>query len=147
MVIVEAGTDWLHLAIFPVDFKEAGDIIDDELYKALVQNLPTGCRLTAIFDVRLAFHIPVSCIHSQCVSFRSRAIREPCSTYLTLCVHLSLGLDRGYLIDVWGHGIALCPWSTSEYEACVEEGEGERYGAKRRCCEWPYTPRVILWEC
>ncbi|KAJ3538378.1 hypothetical protein NMY22_g5188 [Coprinellus aureogranulatus] len=36
--------------IFPVDYKEAGDIIDDELYKALVDRLPAGCRLTAIFD-------------------------------------------------------------------------------------------------
>lgn len=45
------NTDGIRAAIFPVDFKEAGDIIDDELYQALVQNLPTGCRLTAIFDV------------------------------------------------------------------------------------------------
>ncbi|KAF9531516.1 caspase domain-containing protein [Crepidotus variabilis] len=36
--------------IFPVDFDKAGDIIDDELYKSLVQSLPAGCRLTAIFD-------------------------------------------------------------------------------------------------
>ncbi|TEB26689.1 hypothetical protein FA13DRAFT_1737120 [Coprinellus micaceus] len=36
--------------IFPMDFDQAGDIIDDELYQALVQNLPPGCRLTAIFD-------------------------------------------------------------------------------------------------
>ncbi|KAF6753451.1 metacaspase-1 [Ephemerocybe angulata] len=36
--------------IYPVDFEKAGDIIDDELYQALVQPLPPGCRLTAIFD-------------------------------------------------------------------------------------------------
>jgi hypothetical protein len=37
-----------------MDFDQAGDIIDDELYQALVQNLPPGCRLTAIFDVRFS---------------------------------------------------------------------------------------------
>ena len=34
------------LAIYPVDHAKAGDIIDDELYKALVAPLPPGCRLT-----------------------------------------------------------------------------------------------------
>ena len=32
--------------IFPVDHEQAGDIIDDQLYKALVEPLPPGCRLT-----------------------------------------------------------------------------------------------------
>ncbi|KAF5332592.1 hypothetical protein D9611_005446 [Ephemerocybe angulata] len=36
--------------IFPVDHAQAGDIIDDDLNEALVQPLPAGCRLTAIFD-------------------------------------------------------------------------------------------------
>ncbi|TFK35001.1 caspase domain-containing protein [Crucibulum laeve] len=36
--------------IFPVDYKRAGDIIDDELYIQLVQPLAAGCRLTAVFD-------------------------------------------------------------------------------------------------
>ncbi|KIM37708.1 hypothetical protein M413DRAFT_448236 [Hebeloma cylindrosporum] len=42
--------DGMDEVIFPVDFKEAGDIIDDELHEALVSPLPPGCRLTAIFD-------------------------------------------------------------------------------------------------
>jgi len=36
--------------IFPVDFEQAGDIVDNELHDALVPPLPAGCRLTAIFD-------------------------------------------------------------------------------------------------
>jgi len=36
--------------IFPVDFHNSSDIIDDELHQALVQPLPAGCRLTALFD-------------------------------------------------------------------------------------------------
>ncbi|PPR00695.1 hypothetical protein CVT24_000983 [Panaeolus cyanescens] len=36
--------------IFPMDFKEAGDIVDDELFKTLVEPLPPGVRLTAVFD-------------------------------------------------------------------------------------------------
>ncbi|PPQ75248.1 hypothetical protein CVT26_014813 [Gymnopilus dilepis] len=36
--------------IFPVDFKQAGDIIDDDLHDTLVKPLPPGCRLTAVFD-------------------------------------------------------------------------------------------------
>ncbi|KAF9042934.1 peptidase C14, caspase domain-containing protein [Panaeolus papilionaceus] len=36
--------------IFPMDFKEAGDIIDDDLFKTLVEPLPPGARLTAVFD-------------------------------------------------------------------------------------------------
>ncbi|KAF8148074.1 caspase domain-containing protein [Crassisporium funariophilum] len=42
--------DGLDEVIFPVDFKAAGDIIDDDLHKALVDPLPSGCRLTAVFD-------------------------------------------------------------------------------------------------
>jgi len=36
--------------IFPADFKKAGAIIDDEIYKILVQGLPAGCHLFAIMD-------------------------------------------------------------------------------------------------
>jgi len=36
--------------ILPVDFKSAGQIVDDEMNAILVQQLPTGARLTAIFD-------------------------------------------------------------------------------------------------
>ncbi|ORY32109.1 metacaspase [Naematelia encephala] len=37
-------------AICPVDFDEAGLIIDDEIHEICVKPLPPGCRLTAIFD-------------------------------------------------------------------------------------------------
>ncbi|OAX42166.1 hypothetical protein K503DRAFT_394422 [Rhizopogon vinicolor AM-OR11-026] len=36
--------------IYPVDYKRAGMIIDDEMHYILVKSLPVGCRLTAVFD-------------------------------------------------------------------------------------------------
>ncbi|KAJ3519020.1 hypothetical protein NM688_g9362 [Phlebia brevispora] len=36
--------------IFPVDYKKTGVITDDEMHKLMVKPLPTGCRLTALFD-------------------------------------------------------------------------------------------------
>lgn len=36
--------------IYPVDFKQAGQIVDDEMHHIMVRSLPQGCRLTAIFD-------------------------------------------------------------------------------------------------
>ncbi|KAL7418679.1 Ca(2+)-dependent cysteine protease [Cryptotrichosporon argae] len=36
--------------IYPVDFKQAGHIVDDDLHNLMVRPLPPGCRLTAIFD-------------------------------------------------------------------------------------------------
>jgi len=36
--------------IFPIDYSQAGAIVDDELHHNLVKPLPQGCRLTAIFD-------------------------------------------------------------------------------------------------
>ncbi|KAM5543969.1 hypothetical protein V8D89_002586 [Ganoderma adspersum] len=36
--------------IFPLDFKRSGYIVDDLLNTILVQKLPSGCRLTALFD-------------------------------------------------------------------------------------------------
>jgi len=36
--------------IYPVDFKQAGMIVDDEMHHIMVRPLPPGCRLTAIFD-------------------------------------------------------------------------------------------------
>ncbi|KAH6916789.1 metacaspase [Coprinopsis sp. MPI-PUGE-AT-0042] len=37
-------------AICPVDYEEAGVIVDDQLHDLLVKPLPVGCRLTVIFD-------------------------------------------------------------------------------------------------
>ncbi|KAH9923816.1 peptidase C14, caspase domain-containing protein [Fomitopsis serialis] len=42
--------DGLDEVIFPVDYKHAGFIVDDEMHRIMVKNLPNGCRLTAIFD-------------------------------------------------------------------------------------------------
>lgn len=42
--------DGMDETIFPLDHAQAGDIIDDDLFKALVAPLPSGCRLTALFD-------------------------------------------------------------------------------------------------
>ncbi|KAI6249470.1 Metacaspase-1 [Erysiphe necator] len=36
--------------IYPVDFKQAGHIVDDQIHQILVKPLPAGARLTAIFD-------------------------------------------------------------------------------------------------
>jgi len=36
--------------IYPVDFKQAGHIVDDMIHDIVVKPLPPGCRLTAIFD-------------------------------------------------------------------------------------------------
>ncbi|KZT06714.1 uncharacterized protein LAESUDRAFT_725805 [Laetiporus sulphureus 93-53] len=42
--------DGLDEVIFPVDYKWKGHIVDDELHKIMVKQLPKGCRLTALFD-------------------------------------------------------------------------------------------------
>ncbi|KAM6497673.1 Caspase domain containing protein [Amanita muscaria] len=42
--------DGLDEVIFPLDFKQKGDIVDNDLNQILVQPLPPGCRLTGIFD-------------------------------------------------------------------------------------------------
>lgn len=36
--------------IYPVDFRTAGHIVDDEMHRIMVKSLPPGVRLTAIFD-------------------------------------------------------------------------------------------------
>ncbi|KAJ7086785.1 caspase domain-containing protein [Mycena belliarum] len=36
--------------IYPVDYKRAGHIVDDEMHSIMVKSLPNGCRLTAVFD-------------------------------------------------------------------------------------------------
>ncbi|KAK0449071.1 peptidase C14, caspase domain-containing protein, partial [Desarmillaria tabescens] len=42
--------DGLDEAIYPVDFVERGHILDDVMHEIMVKPLPTGCRLTALFD-------------------------------------------------------------------------------------------------
>ena len=36
--------------IYPVDFRDVGHIVDDDMHKIMVQPLQPGVRLTAIFD-------------------------------------------------------------------------------------------------
>ncbi|KAJ7258390.1 caspase domain-containing protein [Mycena haematopus] len=36
--------------IYPLDYQRNGHIVDDEMHDIMVHPLPTGCRLTAIFD-------------------------------------------------------------------------------------------------
>lgn len=42
--------DMLDETILPLDFKSAGQILDDDLHRYLVKPLPYGCRLTALMD-------------------------------------------------------------------------------------------------
>ncbi|OAX31695.1 hypothetical protein K503DRAFT_811085 [Rhizopogon vinicolor AM-OR11-026] len=39
-------TDGLDEVIYPVDYKKAGIIVDDDMHRIMVKSLPTGCRLT-----------------------------------------------------------------------------------------------------
>lgn len=43
----ESGYDEV---IYPLDFQQSGDIVDDIMHDIMVRNLPPGCRLTALFD-------------------------------------------------------------------------------------------------
>jgi len=43
-------TDGFDETILPLDYQSAGQIVDDVIYENLVQPLPQGCRLTAVFD-------------------------------------------------------------------------------------------------
>jgi len=36
--------------IYPMDYETEGQIVDDDIHFTMVKPLPTGCRLTAIFD-------------------------------------------------------------------------------------------------
>lgn len=45
-----AEEDGMDETIVPVDFQRAGQITDNELFRLLVQPLPSGCRLTAVMD-------------------------------------------------------------------------------------------------
>jgi hypothetical protein len=42
--------DGMDEVIFPVDFKQHGFIVDDDMHAIMVKDLPEGCRLTALFD-------------------------------------------------------------------------------------------------
>ncbi|KAF8757694.1 Peptidase C14 [Rhizoctonia solani] len=43
--------------IYPLDYEQAGHIVDDEMHEIMVQPLRAGCRLTAIFDVSPALQL------------------------------------------------------------------------------------------
>jgi metacaspase-1 len=42
--------DGMDETLCPCDYQKAGVILDDDMFRILVQPLPVGCRLTAIFD-------------------------------------------------------------------------------------------------
>lgn len=42
--------DGMDEVVYPVDFKTAGHLVDDEMHALMVRPLPAGARLTAIFD-------------------------------------------------------------------------------------------------
>lgn len=46
--------------IYPLDFKQAGQLVDDEMHNIMVRSLPMGCRLTAIFDSVRSFFVSFS---------------------------------------------------------------------------------------
>lgn len=39
--------------IYPLDYEQNSHIVDDLMHDIMVRPLPPGCRMTAIFDVRL----------------------------------------------------------------------------------------------
>jgi hypothetical protein len=45
--------------VFPLDYKSAGHLTDDDMNALMVQPLPAGCRLTALFDVRTPLPFPI----------------------------------------------------------------------------------------
>ncbi|OJA15567.1 hypothetical protein AZE42_11726 [Rhizopogon vesiculosus] len=52
IVRLDSGHGGHEATIYPVDYKRAGMIIDDEMHHILVKSLPVGCRLTAVFGSR-----------------------------------------------------------------------------------------------
>jgi hypothetical protein len=72
--------DGMDEIIFPLDFKRAGYIVDDEMHAIMVRPLPIGCRLTALFDVcRFPFIHDDHMLTWAC----SHVIRAQLSTYHT----------------------------------------------------------------
>lgn len=70
--------------IYPVDFRKAGHIIDDEMHKIMVKPLPIGCRLT-VNCFKTAF-IAVTTYAHLFLNLRVSSILvilEPCWTCLT----------------------------------------------------------------
>ncbi|KAI0729231.1 Metacaspase-1 [Fomitopsis betulina] len=63
--------------IFPMDFREKGHIVDDDLHDILVQGLPHGCRLTALFDSchsGTVMDLPFVYNHYGTIKHRSRTL-------------------------------------------------------------------------
>lgn len=42
--------DGFDLVVYPLDFQQAGPIVDDLMHDLMVKPLPPGCRLTALYD-------------------------------------------------------------------------------------------------
>ncbi|KAI0247395.1 peptidase C14, partial [Lactifluus subvellereus] len=81
--------------IFPMDYSDAGTIIDDDLHNNLVKPLPPGCRLTAVFD-----------------SCHSGSILGRCGTYHSDGRVKSSTIARGFHRDKASPAEVIC-WSGS----------------------------------
>ncbi|KAG1718658.1 caspase domain-containing protein [Suillus lakei] len=46
---------YLEHLIYPVDYKKAGIILDDDMHRIMVKSLPAGCRLTVSLDFSFLF--------------------------------------------------------------------------------------------
>ncbi|KAH9991953.1 caspase domain-containing protein [Russula compacta] len=97
--------------IFPIDYSQAGTIIDDELHDNLVKPLPPGCRLTAIFDSchsGSVLDVPFN-YHSdgrvKSSSVTKEFIGEKASPAEVIC--WSGSTDSGTAADVQGGGMAV----------------------------------------
>jgi hypothetical protein len=66
--------DGMDETVYPVDFKQAGQIVDDEMHHYMVKSLPQGCRLTAIFDsvcpLSLSLNVFLSSVHLRVIGDR-----------------------------------------------------------------------------
>jgi hypothetical protein len=59
--------------IYPVDFRQNGHIVDDEMHKIMIQPLKAGVRLTAIFDSSNGIRFALYILHA-----RSSQGAKPC---------------------------------------------------------------------
>ncbi|EIW73865.1 hypothetical protein CONPUDRAFT_68240, partial [Coniophora puteana RWD-64-598 SS2] len=92
----------LNEVIYPVDYKKAGMIADNELHKIMVKELPPGCRLTAVFDschsrsTALGMFVLPSLVSSSlypCLSHRPSISKFLCSSVFSSIALLDTELD------------------------------------------------------
>jgi hypothetical protein len=97
--------------IFPLDYAQAGTVIDDELHDNLIKPLPPGCRLTAVFDsCHSGSILDVPYVYHSDGRVRSSSITrkflaEKATPAEVIC--WSGSTDSGTSADVQGAGIAV----------------------------------------